>query len=135
MAPECIEGDNSRVVFNQTECIFDIIITKENGFIRVRDAKIPEPDEEAGERARKMALPFRNFVDPIIECLAPNKRSEGGIKDWPRVLPNIVHIHHRLRGKVEIWNKPKKTVIDKDHIATLAVFDHNFLEFIRMHCT
>ena len=82
-----------------------------------------------------MALPFCNFVDPIIKCLAPNKRSEGGIENWPRVFPNVVHIHHRLGGKVEIRNKPEKTVINKDHIAALAVFDHNFLEFFHMHCT
>ena len=82
-----------------------------------------------------MALPFRNFVDPIIESFAPNKRSEGGIKDWPRVLPDVIHIHHRLGGKVKISNEPKQTVIDKDHVTTLAIFDHNFLEFVRMHGT
>ena len=82
-----------------------------------------------------MALPFRNFVDPIIESLAPNKRSEGGIKDWPRVFPDVVHIHHRLGSEVKISNKPKQTVIDKDHVTTLAIFDHNFLEFVRMHGT
>ena len=82
-----------------------------------------------------MALPLRNFVDPIIESFAPNKRSEGGIKDWPRVLPDVIYIHHRLGCEVEIPNKPKEPVIDKDHVTTLAVFDHNFFEFIRIHGT
>ena len=135
MAPERVEGDNSRIVFDEPKCIFDIIITKENRFVRIRDAKIPQPNEETVERARKMTLSFRNFVDPIIEGLTPNKRSEGGIKNWPRVFPDVIHIHHCLGSKVEIPDKPKKTVINKDHVTTLAVFDHNFLEFVRMQST
>ena len=135
MTPERVKGDNSRIVFDKPKSIFDIIITKEDRFIRIRDAKIPEPNEETVERAREMALPFRNFVDPIIESLAPNKRSEGGIKDWPRVFPDVIHIHHRLGGKMEIADKPKKTVINKNHVTTLAVFDHNFLKFICMQGT
>jgi hypothetical protein len=135
MTLERVERDNSRIVFDKPKCIFDIIITKEDRFIRIRDAKIPEPNEETEKGAREMTLPFRNFVDPIIESFAPNKRSEGGIKNWPRVFPDIIHIHHRLGGKVEVADKPKKTVINKNHVTTLAIFDHNFLEFICMQGT
>ena len=41
MTLERVEGNNSRVVFDELKCIFDIIITKENRFVRIRDAKIP----------------------------------------------------------------------------------------------
>ena len=135
MTPKRVEGDNSPIVFDEPKCIFDIIITKENWFVRIRDAKIPQPNEETVEGAQKMTLPFRKFVDPIIQGFAPNKRSEEGIKNWPSVFPDVIHIHHCLVGKVEILDKPKKTGINNNHVTTLAVFDHNFLQFICMQST
>ena len=41
MTLESVEGNNSRIVFDEPKCIFDIIIAKENRFVRIRDAKIP----------------------------------------------------------------------------------------------